>query len=274
MSNPVNPLSQSQSWSRVAQGYGEMADWVMSPFAKKALEIANITSTSKVLDVACGSGILTCMLSAQTKEVFALDFSADMLSELKKRLERRELFNVEAIEGDGQNLPFDDNSFDTAFSLFGLMFFPDRVKGFKELYRVLKPNSAAIVSSWASLDKSTLMQATGEAISSVLPDAPSPRANSKSLENPELFKAEMEEAGFSSVHIIECSLELPAISPNMFWKLMSEGGAPIALLQQKYNNDEWQTISLKIQEHLNLKYSEAPMQLMTTAYFGIGIKKS
>lgn len=273
MSNPVNPLSQSESWDLVAEGYGEMADWVMSPFAKKALALSEVDPTSKVIDVACGTGILTCMLSNQVKEVHALDFSLDMLSELKRRLVKRELFNVEAIQGDGQNLPFKDNQYDRAFSLFGLMFFPDRAKGFSELYRVLKPNGVAIVSSWAPLDKSTLMQATGEAITAVLPDAPSPRANSKSLENADLFKAEMIEAGFQSVHIEECTLDLPAISPNMFWKLMSEGGAPIALLQKKYSPDEWKNISTKIMEYLNQKYSESPIQLMTTAYFGIGIKK-
>lgn len=274
MSNQVNPLSQAESWSRVAEGYAEMADWVMSPFAKKAIEISNITPASRVLDVACGSGILTCMLSNQVKEIHALDFSHDMLNELKKRLLKRELFNVETLEADGQNLPFDDNQFDHAFSLFGLMFFPDRIKGFKELHRVLRPGSAAIISSWAPLEKSTLMQTTGAAINSALPDAPSPRANSRSLENPEIFKAEMEEAGFENVLIQECAMNLPAISTKMFWKLMSEGGAPIALLQSKYSADEWHMISTKIMNYLHETYKESPIQLMTTAYFGIGIKKS
>ncbi len=274
MSTQVNPLSQAEPWNKVAEGYGEMADWVMSPFAKKALEISNVKAHSKVLDVACGTGILTTMLAHQVKDVHALDFSHQMLGELKKRLTKRDIFNVEALQGDGQDLPFSENQFDHAFSLFGLMFFPDRLKGFKELYRVLKPGGIAVVSSWATLEKSTLMQTTGAAIQSALPEAPSPRANSRSLENPEFFKTEMEEAGFSNVHIQEHSLDLPAISPNMFWKLMSEGGAPIALLQNKYNPTEWQEISKKILSYLYATYNDSPMQLSTTAYFGIGIKKS
>lgn len=273
MSIPNNPLSSSELWNAVAENYGEMADWVMTPFAKKALEILPADKSASVLDVACGTGILTCMVAGLVNNVHALDFSTDMLVDLRNRLTRREIQNVEITQGDGQNLPFKDNSFDDAFSLFGLMFFPDRLKGFKELYRILKPNGHAIVSSWAPIEKSTLMLATKEAIKSALPDAPSPRANSNTLENPELFKSEMEAAGFQSVVIHEVTLDLPEITPNMFWKLMSEGGAPIALLKSKCTIEEWNVINDKIIQHLNSIYANNSMKLSTTAYFGFGRKK-
>lgn len=271
---PKNPLSNSEAWNQVAESYGEMADWVMTPFAKKALEIIPVDKSSSVIDVACGTGILTCMLAGQVHDVQALDFSTDMLSDLKTKVNRREIKNVEIIHGDGQDLPFKDQSFDHALSLFGLMFFPDRIQGFKELNRVLKPNGLAVVSSWASIDKSSLMQATSAAIKSALPDAPSPRAMSNTLENPELFKSEMEAAGLQSVTIFEHTVNLPEITPNMFWKLMSEGGAPIALLKNKFSSDEWNLINQKIIHYLAATYSDNTMKLSTTAYFGVGRKKS
>lgn len=273
MSTPSNPLSKSEAWNSVAENYGEMADWVMTPFAKKALEILPADKSASVIDVACGTGILTCMMANLVNNVHALDFSTDMLADLQARIIKREIQNIELIHGDGQNLPFKNDTFDNAFSLFGLMFFPDRIKGFSELYRVLKPNGFAVVSSWAPLEKSTLMQATSEAIKAALPDAPSPRANSSTLENPELFKSEMEAAGFQSVTIHEVTLDLPEITPNMFWKLMSEGGAPIALLKSKYSPAEWNVINEKIIHHLNSTYSSNTMKLATTAYFGVGRKK-
>ncbi len=273
MSTPINPLSNSESWNLVADNYGEMANWVMTPFAKKALEILPINKSASVIDVACGTGILTCMMANQVHNVHAVDFSTEMLSDLRSRLTKREIHNVELTYADGQNLPFKDNSFDDAFSLFGLMFFPDRIKGFKEIYRVLKPNGIAVVSSWSSIEKSTLMQVTSKAIKAALPSAPSPRANSSTLENPELFKNEMEAAGFHSVEIIEVTLKLPEISPNMFWKLMSEGSAPIALLRQKHTSDEWAIINEKIIQHLNSTYSSNTLKLETTAYYGVGKKK-
>lgn len=273
MSTIHNPLSHSEPWSLVAQNYGEMADWVMTPFAKKALEMAPLTKSSSILDVACGTGILTCMMANLVNNIHALDFSDEMLSELRTRLTKREIQNVELIHGDGQNLPFKDNTFDNAFSLFGLMFFPDRIQGFKELYRVLKPNGTAVISSWAPIEKSTLMLATTDAVHSALPDSPSPRANSGTLENPELFKTEMETAGFQSVIIQEYTLNLPEITSNMFWSLMSEGGAPIALLKKNYSLEEWSLINKKIIDYLNSKYSSETMRLSTTAFYGIGKKK-
>lgn len=273
MSTTTNPLSNSESWNLIAESYGEMAEWVMTPFAKKALEFMPLDKSASVVDVACGTGVLTCMLSSLVNNVHALDFSNEMLVDLSTRLTRREISNVEITYGDGQNLPFKDNSFDEAFSLFGLMFFPDRILGFKELYRVLKPNSLSVVSSWASLEKSSLMKVTTEALRAAIPDAPSPRKNAGTLENPELFKSEMEAAGFQSVTIHEVTVDLPEITPNMFWKLMSEGGAPIALLKKNYSPEEWHSFNEKIIQHLNSTYPDNIMKLSTTAFFGIGRKK-
>lgn len=273
MSTPNNPLSNSDSWNLIADSYGEMAEWVMTPFAKKALEILPPEKSASVIDVACGTGILTCILANLVNNVHALDFSTEMLAELRTRLNRREIQNVEVTFGDGQKLPFKDNSFDDAFSLFGLMFFPDRILGFKELFRVLKPNSTAVVSSWASIEKSSLMKATTEALRAALPHAPSPRKNAGTLENAELFKSEMEAAGFQSVTIHEVTADLPEITPNMFWKLMSEGVAPIAMLKKNYTFEEWNSINEKIILHLNSTYPSNVMKLSTTAYFGVGRKK-
>lgn len=269
----INPLSMADSWDAVAGGYSEMANWIMTPFAKKALELVAINRNANVADVACGTGILTCLLANMCHSVHSVDFSDEMLVELRHRLNKREIQNVELNHGDGQNLQFQENSFDLAFSLFGLMFFPDRIKGFQELHRILKPNGLAVVSSWAPIEKSTLMQATSEAIKAAIPDAPSVRANSNTLENPELFKREMEAAGFYSVVIHECTLDLPEITPNMFWKLMSEGGAPIALLKKKFSHEQWEVINKNIINHLNSTYAHGMMKLATTSYFGVGRKK-
>lgn len=274
MSETKNPLSQSQSWNNVAGSYAQMADWVMTPFAKQALELANLNRESNILDVACGTGVLSCMAAKSVAHVDALDFSEDMLKDFHNRIGKREIKNIELIHGDGQALPFADNTYHHSFSLFGLMFFPDRVKGFSEMYRTLKKGGTAIVSSWAPTEKSSLMKLTAELIAKALPDAPNPRAHSLTLENPETFKNEMEQAGFQSVMIHEYQAELPAITPQLFWKLMSKGGAPIALLKNKYSATEWEIINHKIIDELELQYSDKTLLLSTTAYYGVGRKNS
>ena len=99
-----------------------------------------------MLDVAAGPGTLAFIASAAGAHVTAIDFSPDMIDRLRAR-SVREGVQIEARVGDGQALPFDDATFEHAFSMFGLMFFPDRAKGFRELCRVLVPGGRAVVSS-------------------------------------------------------------------------------------------------------------------------------
>lgn len=76
---------------------------------------------------------------------------------------------------DGQALPFDDNIFDGAFSLAGLIFFPDRAAGFRELRRVLRPGRRAVVSSIASVQGP--LGRVLDAIRAMLPGLPSAGGN-------------------------------------------------------------------------------------------------
>src|SRR5699024_11098930 len=98
-----------------------------------------------VLDVACGPGTLTLLAAAAGATVTALDFSSPMIAQLRTRAAALDLASaVEVHEGGGQRLPFASAVFDAAFSMFGLMFFPDRHAGLRELARVLKPGCPAL----------------------------------------------------------------------------------------------------------------------------------
>jgi ubiquinone/menaquinone biosynthesis C-methylase UbiE len=90
-----------------------------SAFAKDALELARVAPGSDVLDVCTGPGTLAVQAAASARRVVAVDFSPRMLEELRRQVTARDLHNVEAVEADGQALPFEDSSFDRAFSMFG-----------------------------------------------------------------------------------------------------------------------------------------------------------
>jgi ubiquinone/menaquinone biosynthesis C-methylase UbiE len=79
----------------------------------------------------------------------------------EKRFPRRGIANIKTCLMDGQALEFGDNTFDFAYSIFGLMFFPDRLKGFREMHRTLRPGGRAAVTSWAPVEESPLMQLKG-----------------------------------------------------------------------------------------------------------------
>src|SRR5207249_2824497 len=93
------------------------------------------------LDVACGSGKLTAELAriaGPTGRVVGLDFSPEMLA-----IARRQHPDIEFIEGDAQNLPFEDGSFDAVTIAFGLRNLADPVRGLDEMRRVLTQGGKA-----------------------------------------------------------------------------------------------------------------------------------
>lgn len=107
-----------------------------------------------ILETSCGSGRLTRHLRrgfAAEVELTATDISDDMVSLAKEKLGDQAIgFEV----ADGQQLPFDDGTFDLVVNQYGLMFFPDKQKGFDEAFRVLKPGGHFAFATW---DRTTAM---------------------------------------------------------------------------------------------------------------------
>lgn len=97
---------------------------------------AQIRKGDKVLDVACGTGVLACSaadLVGLQGSVVGLDPNADMLA-----VARSKSTKIEWAEGKAESMPFADDSFDAVVSQFGLMFFDDRPGAFREMMRVLR----------------------------------------------------------------------------------------------------------------------------------------
>ena len=265
-------MSQSEPWDLVAEGYAEQATWVMEPFARQALALANLTPDATLVDVAAGAGALSLLAAPAAQRVHALDFSENMLRELRKNAARAGIGNVETRVGDGQALPYDDASFDAGFSMFGLMFFPDRARGFSELWRVLKPGGQVVVSSWAPIDESPLMRLLFEAIRCVDPALYVPPANMLSLENPEVFRRELEAAGFREVAVTAHTVNVDVSNSDDFWYGMTRSSAPLCLLRKRIGEEAWQRGAALAQATLRDKLASGPTSLSTTAYLGRGRK--
>jgi SAM-dependent methyltransferase len=123
---------------------------LMEEWAPRVAEAAGIHSGDRVLDVACGTGVLTreaASLAGPTGAVTGLDLSPEMLS-VAARLSP----GLRWQQGSAQALPFADRSFDAVVSQFGLMFFPDPVAALREMMRVLVPGGRLAVAVWGSLD--------------------------------------------------------------------------------------------------------------------------
>jgi demethylmenaquinone methyltransferase/2-methoxy-6-polyprenyl-1,4-benzoquinol methylase len=107
---------------------------------RRATVAAVVRPGDKVLDACCGTGDLAVAASHAGATVTGLDFSGRMLERA-----RRKSSKVEWIQGDAQQLPFEDASFDAATVGFGVRNLDDLERGLAELRRVLRPGGRVAI---------------------------------------------------------------------------------------------------------------------------------
>lgn len=114
---------------------------------KKTMEIMDVHSGEKALDVCCGTGDWTVSLSnavGENGQVTGIDFSQNMLKVAEEKVKELHLPNVSLDHGDAMDMPYPDNTFDYVTIGFGLRNVPDYLTVLKEMYRVLKPGGVAV----------------------------------------------------------------------------------------------------------------------------------
>lgn len=127
-----------------------MVPALFGEWASKVADAAEIRPGRRVLDVACGTGILAREVASRAGSVGAvvgLDPNPGML-EVAKRITP----GLEWRQGVAESLPFPDKSFDAVVSQFGLMFFSDRRQAVREMLRVLASGGRLAVAVWDLLD--------------------------------------------------------------------------------------------------------------------------
>jgi SAM-dependent methyltransferase len=133
-----------------AAGYQELlVPALMQEWAPRVADAARIQPGDGVLDVACGTGVLTREAARRvgpSGAVTGLDLSPEMLA-VAVRLSP----GVRWQQGSADALPFPDKSFNAVVSQFGLMFFHDQMAGLREMMRVLVPGGRFAVAVWGSL---------------------------------------------------------------------------------------------------------------------------
>jgi SAM-dependent methyltransferase len=110
------------------------------------------TAQGRVLDVACGPGIVTVALAAIAREVVAFDLTPAMLVKAQERCAKVGRTNVQFREGSATALPFDDASFDAVVTRLSLHHFDEPQTVLTEMQRVLKPGGTLAVADVVSAE--------------------------------------------------------------------------------------------------------------------------
>ncbi|APG60225.1 bifunctional demethylmenaquinone methyltransferase/2-methoxy-6-polyprenyl-1,4-benzoquinol methylase UbiE [Christiangramia salexigens] len=114
---------------------------------KKVVAAVAATNPDSILDIATGTGDLAIQMAPTgASRIVGLDLSQGMLNVGRKKISAKNLDGkIEMIQGDSENLPFEDSSFNAITVAFGVRNFEDLEKGLEEIYRVLKPGGIFVV---------------------------------------------------------------------------------------------------------------------------------
>ena len=134
--------AQRQGWSSFAP-----LEMMTTPEAARLLAHARVHAGARVLDVACGTGVVAITAARIGAEVTGLDLTPDLLARAKENASIAGV-EVEWREGDAEALPFDDATFDVVMSQYGHMFAPRPEVATAEMLRVLKPGGTVAFSTW------------------------------------------------------------------------------------------------------------------------------
>jgi ubiquinone/menaquinone biosynthesis C-methylase UbiE len=132
---------------------------VFEPWAPQVVALAKPKAGDRVLDVACGTGVVARHAAERvgpSGRIVGLDLNPGMLS-VAASVASKVSGNSAAItwrEASAVEMPFADASFDVVYCQLGLQFFPDRPKALREMYRVLTPEGRLSLMVWRGIDQS------------------------------------------------------------------------------------------------------------------------
>jgi ubiquinone/menaquinone biosynthesis C-methylase UbiE len=175
-------------------------------FETYAQDLANRVSAlnpERVLETAAGTGIVTRALVrslSRSVSIVATDLNQPMLDHAAERISSS---RVSWQKADAQALPFPDGAFDAVVCQFGVMFFPDKQKAYREARRVLKPGGHLIFNVWDKLEYNEFADLVTAATADMFADDP-PRFLARTpygYHEQQAVIAEVRSAGFVNIAV-------------------------------------------------------------------------
>ena len=171
-----------------------------SDLARRVTELA----PAQVLETAAGTGVVTRALAPRLGDgarYIVSDLNQPMLDKAASRQPADD--RIVWRQADALHLPFDDDSFDAICCQFGVMFFPDRIAGYREALRVLKPGGHFLFNVWDRIEHNDFARIVTDTAAIMFPQDP-PMFLARTphgYHDVGQIDAELRQAGFSTVEI-------------------------------------------------------------------------
>ena len=267
-----------EQWNQSAKGWNDKSaqirDWLRDS-TSAMIEMANIKTGSRVLDVAAGAGDQTLDIAKRvgpSGSVLATDLSPAILEYAKDNAQRAGYSNVETKAVDGENLGVEEASFDAAVCRLGLMFYPDPAKGLREIFRALKPGGRACTMVFSSPDKNpcvAILVSTAFKHAGLPPRDPYQPGGLLSLGKPGLIDELFQKAGFSEVATTKVLAPFRLASAKDYLDFIRTSAGPILQILSKLDEAGKQAAWAEIEDKLSAFNTasgwEGPNELLLTA---------
>lgn len=176
--------------------------YFIGPWAPGLVALAALKPGERVLDLACGSGLVARLAAPEVGpmgQITGLDINAGML-DVARSLPAPSGASVTWVQGSAEAMDFPDASFEVILCQQGLQFFPDKPAALREMHRVLVPGGRVLLSVWKSAGPYNL--AVGEALERhVDAETVAKYRASRLVPNGEALHRLLVDAGFHAIHI-------------------------------------------------------------------------
>lgn len=245
-----------------------MVPMLFEPYAEDLARRVVALSPSRVLETAAGTGVVTRAVVAGLPEharCVATDLNPAMLDRAAAR--QGDAGHVEWRAANALDLPFDDDTFDVVWCQFGVMFFDDRVAGYREAKRVLRPGGRFLFNVWDRIDKNDFAQATHVALGRCFETDP-PQFMARTphgYHDAERIRADVLAAGYSTVELTTLSATSRADHPLTVATAFCQG-TPLRREIEARDPQGLDRVTCAVAEHLEKQCGLGPLQGAMSAH--------
>jgi SAM-dependent methyltransferase len=265
-------------WDACASGWdahtADIRAWLRMP-TEAMFAMAGVAPGARVLDVAAGAGDQPVSLAQRvgpTGRVLATDLSPAILAFARARAEDAGLSNVDTLATDGEALGVAPASFDAAICRLGLMFFPQPLKGLREIHRALRPGGGLCTMVFSQPEKNpclSILMSTALKHAGLPARDPFVPGGLMSLGKPGHMDALFNEAGFRDVATTAVDASFHMASVDGYLSFVRSAGGPIlqilGRLDRASAEDAWAEIRERLSAFNAANGWEVPNELLLTA---------